>query len=524
MRIAFPIVLVLLGFSLAALATDVQSPATLLTRVEARAESGIPNTGSRPVPTRPQLAWQRAEVVALLHFDPRVFSEEYDRQSLQYVTIPDPEAFAQGFNPQKLDTDQWVATAKAMGATVAILVVKHETGFCLWQSDANPYCLKMLKWRDGKADILRDFVGSCKKYGIKPGVFTETRWDCRLSVEDSQVTKHSLVTQAQYNQLVEAEVRELCTRYGELFEWWLDGGARTPAQGGPDLLPIAEQHQPDMIFYHSDQRRDMRWSGTESGTVGDPCWATVPAKLQTIEARQAGDSQENQQVKEKSVLRHGDPNGDVWRPPMADTPLRAANGRHDWIWAPGGETGVLPLEDLQRIYLESVGRNATLVIGLTPDRNGLVPAPDAARCGEFGDWIAATFGGKPMAEISGHGTNLTLDLTLEVAGTVKGPVTHFVLQEDIRYGETVRAFALEAEQNGVWKKMYEGTSIGHKRIVTVPSSYAGRFRLNITRSDAIPKILSFQARATRDFDLIQNTRSPLGAQNRAAPPTQTYQE
>ena len=71
------------------------------------------------------------------------------------------------FNPRCLDTDQWIRAAKAAGARFAILTATHETGFALYQSDVNPYCLKAVKWRDGKGDIVRDFVDSCRKYGIK---------------------------------------------------------------------------------------------------------------------------------------------------------------------------------------------------------------------------------------------------------------------------------------------------------------------------------------------------------------------
>jgi Alpha-L-fucosidase len=281
-----------------------------LRATDVRAESVVTNTAIRPVPMPCQLAWQNAEVTAMFTLDPRVFSEKFNLQTLQdTAALTDSDGFAQCFNPRKLDTDQWVATAKAMGASVAILVVKHETGFCLWQSDANPYCLKMLKWRDGKADLLRDFIASCKKFGIKPGVFTESRWDRRLNVDSYEVGKGSPVTQAQYDRLIESEIQELCTRYGELFMLWFDAGARAPDQGGPDLLPLAEKNQPGIIFYHSNQRRDIRWSGTESGIVADPCWATVPANLGMKQAGETVKLQGQREVRERPLMRQGDPSG-----------------------------------------------------------------------------------------------------------------------------------------------------------------------------------------------------------------------
>lgn len=71
------------------------------------------------------------------------------------------------FSSEKLNTDQWVKTAKDAGSTFAILTVTHETGFELMKSEVNPYCLKAIKWRDAKGDVVRNFVISFLKYDIK---------------------------------------------------------------------------------------------------------------------------------------------------------------------------------------------------------------------------------------------------------------------------------------------------------------------------------------------------------------------
>jgi alpha-L-fucosidase len=58
-----------------------------------------------------------------------------------------------------------------VGAKFAVLTVTHETGFAIYQSDVNPYSMKALKFQDGKGDVVRDFVNSCRKYGIMPGIY-----------------------------------------------------------------------------------------------------------------------------------------------------------------------------------------------------------------------------------------------------------------------------------------------------------------------------------------------------------------
>ncbi len=127
-----------------------------------------------PVPNKRQLAWQEAELGVVFHYDLHVFDGEKYGQGGNRI---DPVADYQIFNPKSLDTDQWVKAAKDAGAKFAILTATHETGFALYQSEVNPYSLKSVKWRNGKGDIVADFVASCRKYGIKPGIYLGIRWN-----------------------------------------------------------------------------------------------------------------------------------------------------------------------------------------------------------------------------------------------------------------------------------------------------------------------------------------------------------
>ena len=46
-------------------------------------------------------------------------------------------------------------------------------------------------------------------------------------------------------------VEELCTRYGDLYMIWFDGGADDPRGDGPDVEPIVNKYQPNCLFYHN---------------------------------------------------------------------------------------------------------------------------------------------------------------------------------------------------------------------------------------------------------------------------------
>jgi alpha-L-fucosidase len=429
-----------------------------------------------PIPNKKQLAWQEAEMGAVFHYDLHVFDGKQYNQRMNRII---PVADYQIFNPQKLDTDQWIKSIKDAGFTFAILTATHESGFALYQSEVNPYCMKILKYKDGKGDIVRDFVRSCRKYDIKPGIYLGIRWNSFFGVHDFKVNGEGDFKdnrQKYYNQMVEGMLKEICTNYGELFEIWFDGGADHPDNGAPDVLPIVRRYQPNCLFYHNKQYAEARWGGSESGTVPYPCYASFPNHYS-----HAGDTEEEMY----RILKHGDPDGRFWMPAMSDAPLRGYNDRHEWFWEPGDEAHIYPLVDLMDMYYRSVGRNSTLIMGLTPDPEGLLPEPDVIRLKEWGDEINKRFS-NPIARISGSGTKIEMKLK------TRQKINHIVLQEDISKGERIREFKTEAFINGKWVPFCDGTVIGHKFIRQFDEIETSRIRLIISRSIDEPLIKNLE--------------------------------
>ncbi len=434
-----------------------------------------------PLPTSAQIAWQEAELVAVFHYDLHVFDGKLYNQAENRITpIPD----ANIFHPNQLDTDQWIRSVKAMGAKIAILTATHETGFALYQSDVNPYCMKALKWKDGKGDIVADFVASCRRHGIRPGIYIGIRWNSFFGIHDFLVpqdgSRFQNNRQVFYNKMCEGMTEELMSRYGELAIVWYDGGGHGPELGGPDILPIVEKYQQDIIFYHNSQRADIRWGGSETGTVPYPCWGTYPYPYS---------HSKNQEVVFKNnfqLLKTGDPEGEYYMPAMSDTPLRGYDGRHEWFWEPGDEAHIFPLEKLMEMYEKSVGRNSTLILGMTPDDRGLVPEADAERLREFGEEIRRRYG-RPVAVVRGEARMLTMDLPQ------KPRVSAFVLEEDLRQGERVRKYRIEGKVEGRWKVLCEGSCIGHKRIERIVPERVSALRLRVEEAVGSPCIAGFSA-------------------------------
>lgn len=433
---------------------------------------------SVPIPTQAQFNWQNAELVAVFHYDLHVFDgKKYNQRENRITPIEDINIF----NPKKLDTDQWIKAAKAAGCKIAILTATHETGFALYQSDVNPYCLKAVKWRDGKGDIVKDFVESCRKYDVLPGIYIGIRWNSFYGIHDFMVDgegKFAENRQKHYNRICEGMTEELMSRYGDLAIVWYDGGAHGPEQGGPDVLSVFEKYQSNCIFYHNAQRADIRWGGSESGTVPYPSWGTFPFEFS---------HSKNQEIIFKNnfqLLKTGDPNGKHYMPAMSDAPLRGYNRRHEWFWEPGDEAHIYPLDKLMNMYYKSVGHNSSLILGLTPNPDGLMSEPDVERLKEWGDEIKRRFA-NPLVTTSGEGDKLTLKL--------KGyeSINQIVLAEDISNGERVRKFALEGKTEKGWQTIFEGSCIGHKFIHLFDEMEVSSVRLKIEESRGEPQITAF---------------------------------
>lgn len=435
-------------------------------------------TPSYPLPAPHQLKWHEAEIGVIFHYDLHVFDgKAYGQGNNRINPIEDHNIF----NPTQLDTDQWIKAAKTAGAKFAILTATHETGFGLWQSDVNPYCLKAVKWRDGKGDIVRDFVNSCRKHNIQPGIYIGIRWNSLLGIHNFKAEgggEFARNRQKWYKRLCENMVIELCTRYGDLFMLWFDGGADDPNGLGPNVETIVNRYQPECLFYHNVNRADLRWGGSESGTVGYPCWSSFPYPY--------SHSNTNEGAKNHNeLLAHGDKNGLYWVPAMADTPLRGYNGRHEWFWEPGDDDkAIYPLAHLMDMYEKSVGRNATLIVGLTPNPEGLIPEGDVNRLKEWGKEIYRRFG-TPLAQTSGKTKKLSLNLK------DKQTANYYILQEDISRGERIRAYRIEARTRGKWITVAQGSSVGHKRIESFEPIEAVDFRIVVEQCTDTPLISNF---------------------------------
>jgi alpha-L-fucosidase len=383
-----------------------------------------------------------------VHFAPNTWQErEYDDRSTPLAAI-DPD----------IDTDQWVETAAGLGAKYVVLVAKHVGGFCLWQTATNDYSIRSTPWRGGRGDVMADLAASCARRNIRLGVYLSPRDDSQGAANAGRCATPE--RQAAYDTLYRQQLTEVLTRYGAICELWLDGSSIVPTG---DLV---HRYAPDAMVFQGPQAT-IRWVGNEDGFAPYPAWnGLARADAATGIA----------------TALHGDPDGDAWMPLEVDVSLRRPN----WFWSTRNHVNLLSVDQLLEIYYRSVGRGAQLLLNVTPDRTGHVPAADTERVREFGDEVRRRFG-TPLAETAGMGRVVTLRLP------AARQVDHVVLQDDLLGGERVRAYRLEGLVDGAWTLLGTGSAIGHKRIQPVGPVTASALRFTATASAAAPRIRRFAA-------------------------------
>jgi len=448
-----------------------------------------------PVPSPRQLQWQQMEFVGFLHFTVDTFTDKEWGDGDESETV---------FNPSAFDAAQVVGVARQAGMKELILTCKHHDGFCLWPSGFTEHSVKHSPWENGRGDVVRDISAACRQAGIKFGIYLSP-WD-RNSADYGRPAYISYYR----NQLC-----ELLTGYGPISEVWLDGanggsgyygGARETRNidrrtyyDWPGTWKLIRQLQP-MACIFSDAGPDIRWVGNESGVAGNPCWGTLNSA-----DFYPGDADERR-------LNRGDRPGSDWVPAECDVSIRPG-----WFYHPGEDTRVKTPGQLLDLYFDSVGRGATLLLNVPPDRRGQIHPPDAASLLEFARRRDAIFAGDLARRAHASASNVRANArryraknvidgkrgacwatddgvtNAELVLEFPRPVTFNVvrLREYLPLGQRVEGYALDQWQDGKWDEFARGESIGNCRLVRGADITTGKVRLRITKAPVSPALSEF---------------------------------
>ncbi|WP_268033289.1 alpha-L-fucosidase [Algoriphagus sp. PAP.12] len=445
-----------------------------------------------PIPHERQIAWQDLEFYGFVHFNMNTFS---DREWGFGDEKPEQ------FNPTELDARQWARIAKEAGMKQLIITAKHHDGFVLWPSEYTEHSVKNSPWRDGKGDLVREFVDACREYGLKVGIYYSP-WD----------RNHPDYGKPEYRTYMKNQLTELLTNYGEISEVWFDG-----ANGGdgwygganesrkvdkksyyqwPSVIELVRELQPTAMIF-GDGGPDVRWIGNEHGFAYETTWSNL--ERDSIYAGMPEYSQK---------WAPGQENGNYWVPGEADVSIRPG-----WYYHKYEDHMVKSLPDLMEIFYKSIGQNSSLLINFPVDTRGLIHENDEAAILKMAAKVKEDFATNLALQASasasadrgfGYEAEMAKDGDYETYWTLEdgagakasleldfGKETSFnrlLLQEYTPLGQRVKAFTLEKEVDGSWEKIAEGTTVGYKRILRFPDVTAEKIRVNFEDGKGIPVI------------------------------------
>ena len=438
-----------------------------------------------PVPEPKQVEWQQMETYAFIHFGLNTFN---DREWGYGDTDP------KTFNPTNLDCEQWAQTLVKAGMKGVILTAKHHDGFCLWPFEGTDYSVKNSPWKNGQGNVVKELSEACQKYGLKFAVY--------LSPWDRHQANYGT---PEYLPYFYAQLHDLLTNYGPVFEVWFDG-----ANGGdgwyggakdirtidrknyynyPRIYEMLDSIQPQAIIF-SDGGPGCRWVGNEKGFAGATNWSF----LRKGEVHPGYDK--------SYELQYGHPDGNQWVPAECDVSIRPG-----WFYHPEEDDRVKSPEQLVDLYYRSVGHNATLLLNFPVDRRGLIHPVDSANAVRFHEMIQQQLKTNLVAGMTPKVSNerggdfvasaLTDDnfdtywatedgvTTADIEFSFDTPtrMNRMMLQEYIPLGQRVKAFVVEYLDKDTWlpvKLNEETTTIGYKRLLRFETVETKGMRIRIT--------------------------------------------
>lgn len=434
-----------------------------------------------PLPTERQLKWNETEFYAFFHYGMNTYT------NLEWGNGDEAESiFAPTAAP---NPEQWLKAVQAAGMKGGIAVVKHHDGFCLWPTSSTTHSVVKAGNAFGReTNIPRDFAAAAQKLGLKYGFYVSP-WDRNSALYG---------TDKYVKDVFLRQCAELATYGTDQFEMWFDGANGGDGYYGGRKTTISVDRE---TYYDIPNLRDSihkvcsniilwgvggeaRWIGNEAGWAGETNWAT-----------------ENLGYAPERNGMYGTEDGWIWFPGESDAKMTDQG----WFWH--SNESPLSAERLFQMYLETVGRNATLILNCPPNKAGVLPEADVRVLKQLGTMLKNRLGNdlakNAHIEVSNTRTagahrnyetanltdgdaktywatndgvnNATITLTWDTPQTVR----YVMLQEYIRLGQRIKSFKIETSTDGTtWKAAAPGvttTTVGYKRIIPLNGSTANSY-------------------------------------------------
>lgn len=365
------------------------------------------------------------------------------------------------FDIKKFKPKQWTKAIKTSGATGVILTCKHHDGFCLWDTGTTDFNVMNTPLNQ---DIVWAVKEACENEGLDFGVYLSP-WDMH---EKTYATDN-------YNDFFCRQLTELLTKYGKIFEVWLDGAKGANAKAfhydWERYYKLIRTLQPNANIAICGP--DIRWVGNEEGRARVNEYCVVPEYLTVAETidKNSQKSENDGTVKQltssdedlgsREVLKNHE--YIKWYPAEVDVSIR--NG-----WFHPGKGSVKSVKKLFKIYLNSVGNNSFLLLNVPPTKKGVIASKDKKRLKKLGEKINGIYISPVLSQNFGEFKDCDGYVEFHFDSTKK--LRYAVLREEITQGQRVEKFDLFLmKPNGKYKKAFSGGVIGMRKIIKLKGKY-----------------------------------------------------
>ena len=449
-------------------------------------------TTNIPSPTPDQLIFQDMEIGALISYN---MATAAHTQGCAWNKPPPAASIFTGKLPSKINTDQWCAAISSFGGKYATLVAKHLCGFTLWPSKAKSgnYTFDYSTNSIG-IDIVQQLAESCNAVGVKLGIYYSVNVNALFNVQNGVVQPfidpndpRPRISQAQYVDIVQQQLRELWTNYGPLAEIWFDGGFNVPGMKN-SLLKLYNETQQHAAVFNGCGLTDnaVLWIGSESGHAPYPVWNTDNTNPCPTDGGP------------------GIMNGSSYIPKEVDLTLQNSD---TWFFQDG--RGYRSLLELVRIYHDSVGHGGNMLLNLAPPHNSTLPDDAMELYSKLGKFTASCYGVGAVASLtslastscysnsqdchhiqlqsSSSSSSRSIDSSTSIAIDSSISTMTFdriLLKEEMSKGQLITEF--EIILNGTIK-IFNGTAVGRSLIVLLKENVtAAQVMIRVTASKASP--------------------------------------
>ncbi|MBR2812381.1 MAG: RNA 2',3'-cyclic phosphodiesterase [Solobacterium sp.] len=280
------------------------------------------------------------------------------------------QEYVDRFDPQDCDMREWARLAREAGMKYAVFTAKHHDGFCMFDSRHTDYSSMKYCGRD----FVREFAEAFRKEGIRVGLYYSLldwhhpdypHYGDRHHPERNNVKDKDADDLDSYLQYMHAQVRELCTQYGEISVLWTDfsyDDMTAETWHGRELVQMVRSLQPGIIL---NNRLEASGEGFGSLVSGSPRITS-------------GDFVSPEQIIPPGGIVDVNGNHVPWE--------ACVTMNNHWGYC-AQDHYFKPAAMLVRKLVECVSKGGNLLLNVGPDENGKIPAESIQALKEIGAWM-----------------------------------------------------------------------------------------------------------------------------------------